>query len=58
MDFLTRSVDGTQHLYQVVWDASNPQTLEREMRALNQAEEELGIKGELISPDNYLNWLT
>jgi hypothetical protein len=37
-----------------VWDDSNPETMEREMRALRIAEKELGIKGEIITPAIYL----
>jgi len=31
--------------------------MEREMRALKQAEQELGVKGELISPISYFGWI-
>jgi predicted AAA+ superfamily ATPase len=54
IDFFTRSIDGTLHLYQVAWDISQPETLEREQRALTSAEKELGIKGQLITPATYL----
>jgi predicted AAA+ superfamily ATPase len=53
VDFLTKDIYGKMHLYQVVWDDNNPQTMEREMRALQAAEQELGIKGELITLGNY-----
>lgn len=54
IDFFTRSADGALHLYQVAWDVSEPETLAREERALQSAEKELGIKGELITPATYL----
>ena len=31
-------------------------TYEREMRALDKAKAELGVEGELITPENYLQW--
>ncbi|EKD77228.1 MAG: hypothetical protein ACD_42C00429G0002 [uncultured bacterium] len=54
VDFFTKSRDGKLNLYQVAWDVDDPKTLEREMRALHEAEHELGIKGKLITPENYL----
>lgn len=55
IDFMTKDKNGNLHLYQVVWDDSNPETMEREMRALRIAEKELGIKGEIITPAVYLS---
>jgi uncharacterized protein len=57
IDFFTQGLDGTMHLYQVVWNIENDETLEREIRALRQAEKKLGIIGEIISPRSYFNWL-
>lgn len=54
VDFLTKSKDGKLNLYQVAWNVEDPKTLEREMRALREAENELKIKGKLITPENYL----
>lgn len=54
VDFLVEDRLGEKKLYQVVWDASDLQTMEREMRALKIAEDELGIKGELITVETYL----
>jgi predicted AAA+ superfamily ATPase len=56
IDFYTRDLKGAFHLYQVVWDTNDQQTLARETRALQAAEQELGIKGELIDPLSYLDW--
>lgn len=55
VDFVTKSRDGKLNLYQVAWDINDPKTLEREMRALREAEKELGVKGKLITPQNYLS---
>lgn len=54
VDFLVEDRLGEKKLYQVVWDCRDKETLDREMRALKIAEEELGIKGALITPENYL----
>jgi predicted AAA+ superfamily ATPase len=56
VDFLTRDLTGQLHLYQVASDATDSQTRQREMRALEEAQKELGIKGMLITKDNYINW--
>lgn len=55
IDFMTKDKSGNLHLYQVAWDSSNPETMERETRALRIAEKELGIKGEIITPAIYLS---
>ncbi len=57
VDFFTKSLDGTLHLYQVTWDTASPDTYEREKRALVQAEKELGIKGVLITADTFPEWV-
>lgn len=57
VDFFTQDVEGNNHLYQVVWDVGDKDTLAREKRALKQAEEELKVKGELITPETYVDWL-
>ena len=57
VDFLTKSLDGTTHLYQVCWDMGDEKTRIREERALEEAEIELGIKGAFITKENYLDWL-
>lgn len=54
VDFLTINPEGQMKLYQVVWDVTNEKTLQREMRALMAAKEELGVDGELVTPDSYL----
>lgn len=38
----------------MAWDINDPETLEREERALRDAESELGIPGELIDLQEYL----
>lgn len=54
VDFVTVDNDGQQECIQVYWDTSDPKTLEREKRALAQAEQELGIVGKIIRPQEYL----
>lgn len=56
IDFLAKDKQNKFHLYQVVWDVSDPDTMHRETRALKAAEEELKIKGELITPRVFLEW--
>lgn len=53
VDFLVRTKQGELKLLQVAFDVEDKQTLDREMRALKQAERELGIKGQLITVDSY-----
>lgn len=53
IDFISRDPLGEWHLYQVCWSLDDPQTLEREQGALEEAENELGIKGQIITPDTY-----
>lgn len=57
VDFLAQDLSGKMRLIQVVWDTSNPKTLDRELRALRAAEKELGITGEIITPDNYFDMM-
>jgi uncharacterized protein len=54
VDFVTVDKSGEREIIQVAWDVKNPVTLEREQRALQQAEQELGIPGRLISLRDYL----
>lgn len=54
IDFLAIDNLGQPKLYQVVWDDSDERTLERDKRALRQAEQELNIKGEIISAKSYI----
>ncbi len=56
VDFLAKSPDNKLYLYQVVWDTSDAETLQRETRALKEAESELKIKGEIITPEVFLQW--
>jgi len=46
--------DSSLELIQAVWDVSDSKTLQREKRALQQAEKELGIKGRILTPKNYI----
>ena len=54
VDFLSRDFQGKWYLYQVCWNIDDPQTRERETLALEEAEKELGIKGEIITPESYI----
>lgn len=54
VDFFTKDREGQCHLYQVSWDVDDSATMEREMRALKAAEQELGLSGQLITPAVYL----
>lgn len=54
VDFVTQDREGRHELIQVVWDATDPLTLAREERALNQAKNELGFEGILLDANTYL----
>jgi predicted AAA+ superfamily ATPase len=54
INFVAIDKAGNRELLQVVWEVSDPNTLEREQRALAQVEQELGIKGRLVTPRDYL----
>lgn len=54
IDFVTQDMQGKYEMIQVVWDTSDPLTLKREERALQQAEKELGFSGKLIDWTTYL----
>ena len=55
IDFITQDSQGKHEMIQVVWEADSPATLEREERALLQAEKELGFPGKLINGATYLS---
>jgi predicted AAA+ superfamily ATPase len=57
VDFLTKDINNQMHLYQVVWNVDDPETFSREKHALQIAEKELGISGEILTPANYFEWL-
>ena len=54
IDFVVENPNGSFELLQAVWDINDPKTLEREERALRHAENELGIQGRIVTPDDYL----
>ena len=54
VDFVTIDKCGEKEIIQVAWDISDPKTLEREQRALQQAENELGCSGKIITARDYL----
>jgi predicted AAA+ superfamily ATPase len=53
IDFVACAPNGKCKLFQVCYDATSPKTLEREERALHQAQKELGLEGILITSKNY-----
>lgn len=53
VDFVTVDKSGERELIQVTWDMKDPKTAEREQRALECAEKELGIKGRIITNREY-----
>lgn len=55
IDFIVKKIDGRMEMLQAVWDISSSETLEREERALREAEKELGIPGRLIDCQSYLH---
>lgn len=57
VDFLTEDRSGKINLYQVVWDSDDQETMDREHRALKAAEQELNIKGEIITRESYIESL-
>lgn len=54
VDFITQDSQGKYEMIQVVWDTNDRETLERETRALRQAEQELGFPGKLLDYTHYL----
>ena len=54
IDFLAQSGRGYKKFFQVVWDMADPETREREERALQEGMAELKIDGEIITIDSYL----
>lgn len=54
VDFLVENWQGKKKLFQVVWDMENKETLAREQRALEAAQRELKLPGEIISLASYL----
>lgn len=58
IDFITQDNQGKYEIIQVVWEANDSLTFEREKRALHQAEKELGFPGKLVDYTNYLREFT
>lgn len=58
VDFVTQDQKGRHELIQVAWDLHDPATREREVRALRQAEKELGFPGVLLDAQSYLQRYT
>lgn len=54
VDFLAQTPQGEKKFFQVAWDMDDPQTREREERALRSAMQEMEIQGEIVTLDSYL----
>lgn len=54
IDFITIDPEGKKEILQVAWEIDDPKTLERELRALKEAEQELKLTGRLITAHTYL----
>lgn len=54
IDFLAQTPRGYKKFFQVAWDMQDPQTMERENRALQAGTKELKIEGEIVTLDSYL----
>lgn len=57
VDFVTVDKDGARELIQVAWEVDDPKTMQREQRALDQAKQELGLEGRIITLRDYLKQL-
>ena len=57
VDFLIQDVYGELRLIQVCWDLTSDSTLAREETALQKAEQEQGIDGIIVTPENYTEFL-
>ena len=54
VDFVTVDQAGKRELLQITWDTTNEDTMLREQRALDQAEQELGFAGRIVTVEDYL----
>lgn len=54
VDFVTKNLAGDYELIQVIWDINHSETYKREKRSLEEAEKELGIKGKILTAQEYL----
>jgi predicted AAA+ superfamily ATPase len=57
VDFVARHPTGQIELVQACYEPRDARTLERETRALREAELELGLEGTLVTPESYLEQL-
>jgi uncharacterized protein len=54
VDFLTKDLQGKTQLFQVCLSTKDAKTAQREQRALEQAQKELGATGKIITLDSYI----
>ncbi len=57
VDFLAENVQGRKLLIQACLDTNNSETLKRETRSLELAKKTLKISGNLVTPENYLEFI-
>lgn len=53
VDFVATRPNMKPRLFQVCWDYQREETRKREEASLEEAEKELGIRGEIVTPGNY-----
>ena len=58
VDFVAIALDGTLQLVQACFDMSDKETKEREVAALREAEKEFNIRGLIVSPSNYKEFIS
>lgn len=58
VDFIARSQEGRRLIVQVCYNMQDAATKEREETALKEAETELGESGMIVTPENYVNFLS
>lgn len=54
VDFITQDLHGNFEILQVVWQADDLATLQREQRALAQAQQKLGFPGKILDWKDYV----
>ncbi len=57
VDFLAENAQGRKLLIQACLNTNDPETLKRESRSLELAEKTLKISGNLVTPENYLEFI-
>ena len=55
ISFITQDNENKHKILQIAWEANDPITFDRKIRALNQAKKELGFPGRIIDFINFLH---